>query len=183
MTFFSAYCEEFGRITALKAKTEYERTGTKLLFSCPDRSCGTELIGVNIYTDSKFKHKPHFRTRKGCSHSPKCFVVKEIEREDKEKNNVIKAGGYNHISNHPDVFKFVERSESEERTSRAVQSQEDEQTQENGYRRTTFTSKEPTDNKKAFETSSLENIVDIFESLCEENRKAKTIIMFEKTRS
>lgn len=179
MTFDKAYCAELcGNVTAYKARREFfaqDDLDFKFTFFCPDENCNIELTGVNIYAVGKVKHKPHFRTKKNCSHSGDCFIVTELDKEAKSIDKGITiAHEHGYKSNkYPDEF-MLKRPKKESK-NKSEQTEDDDFDIEPRVKRNSITT--PTTNAKPHKTSYLENVVDSYEDMNEEKRKEAYITL------
>ncbi len=174
MTFDKAYCEELvGNITAYKARREFfaqNNLDFKFNFFCPDENCNVELTGVNIYAIGKVKHKPHFRTKKNCSHSDDCSIVAELDKDAKsiDKDTTTTATPHGHKSNkYPD--EFILKRPKKENQNKSEQFDDDDFDIEPRGKRKSITI--PTNDSKPHKTSYLENVVDSYEDMNEQERK------------
>ena len=185
MTFDKAYCKELGgNVTAYKARREFFAQNDldfKFNFFCPDENCNVELTGVNIYAIGKVKHKPHFRTKKNCSHSDDCSIVEELDKEAKSiDKGTTTATAHAHKSNkYPDEFIF--KRPKKENQNKSEQSDDDDfDIEPREKRKSTTTS---TNNSKPHKTSYLENVVDSYEDMNEQERKEAYITLNAQRRS
>ena len=184
MTFDKAYCEELGgNVTAYKAKREFfaqNNLDFKFSFFCPDENCNVELTGVN-YAIGKVKHKPHFRTKKNCNHSYDCSIVAEIDKEAKiiDKGTTT-ATPHGHKSNkYPDEF-ILKRPKKENKNKSEQADDDDFDIEPREKRKSTTT---PTTDAKPHKTSYLENVVDSYEDMNEQERKEAYITLNTQRRT
>lgn len=173
MTFDKAYCKELdGNVTIYKARRDFfaqDDLDFKFSFFCPDENCNVELTGVNIYVVGKVKHKPHFRTKKNCSHSNDCFIIAEIDKKaknaDKGNQSVCRHGHKN--NKYPDEFILVRPKK--ENQNKLEQSDDDDFDIEPREKRKSIT--RSTNDVRPHKTSYLENVVDSYEDMNEQERK------------
>ncbi|RXK02672.1 hypothetical protein CRV02_04345 [Arcobacter sp. CECT 8989] len=183
MTFDKAYCRELEiNLTAYRARRKYfEKDDNKhFTFECPDKNCKVEFTGVNIYTVGKFKHRPHFRTKKNCSHTKDCkLVIENVSSIDNGDNEGKKAHGTK-LTKHPDEF-IMERPKQETNSRGAKEYDEDDTF--DTLERAPRLKREYADEKNAkpHKTSYLENVVDSFEKM-DEQEIYDTYITLERER-
>lgn len=183
MTFDKAYCKELdGNITAYKARRNFfaqDNSDFKFRFFCPDEECNVELTGVNIYVVGKFKHKPHFRTKKNCRHSKNCFIVQELDKEAKsiDKGNTS-AYCHSYKKDYPD--EFILKRPKQENQNKSEQSDDDFDIEPREKRKSTTT---PINNERPHKTSCLEKVVDSYEYMNEQQRKEIYITLKSETKT
>lgn len=172
MTFDKAYCKELDRnITVSAARTEFFArydSDFRFTFFCPDKNCNVELTGVNIYIRN-FKHKPHFRTKKNCTHSNDCCIVAELDGEAKKDTVKGTATAIPHgykKNEYPD--KLILSSPKKENQNKSEQPHDDFDMETREKRKSTTVS---TNNERPYRTASLEEVVDSYEGMNEEKRK------------
>jgi len=179
MTFDKAYCEELGgNVTAYKARREFfaqNDLNFKFSFFCPDEKCNVELTGVNIYAIGKVKHKPHFRTKKNCSHSDDCSIVEELDKEAKsiDKGTTTATAHAHKTNKYPD--EFILKRPKKENQNKSEQSDDDDFDIEPREKRKSTNI--PTNDSKPHKTSYLENVVDSYEDMNEQERKEAYITL------
>ncbi len=179
MTFDKAYCEELvGNVTAYKARREFfaqNDLNFKFNFFCPDENCNVELTGVNIYAIGKVKHKPHFRTKKNCSHSDDCSIVAELDKEAKsiDKGTTTATPHGQKSNKYPD--EFILKRPKKENQNKSEQSDDDDFDIEPREKRKSTTT--TTTDAKPHKTSYLENVVDGYEDMNEQERKEAYITL------
>lgn len=184
MTFEKAYCQELdANITAYKARRAYfsqEDSDLKYHFFCPDEKCNVEMTAVNVYTVGKYKQRPHFRTKANKEHSKDCTIVhqddtKNVEMKDGESNSY---GSKLHV--YPDEF-ILNRPKKELHTNAPREHDEDDEFDVESRKPSSST-----DNKKhpvKHSTSFLENVVDSYERMTNDEAQVNRIKLYDKVRS
>ena len=183
MTFDKAYCEELREtITSYKARREFfsKDDNEKFHFTCPDENCRTELTGVNIFTVGKFKHRPHFRTKKNYEHTKDCKIIDEITIPIKEGESEERKVHGTKATKHPDEFILSRPKQESDAKAIKEYDEEDDFAREEKTIQRKRTGKDD-EYVKPHRTSYLENVVDSFENMKEEEL-SKTFITLNKDR-
>ncbi|MDX4069881.1 hypothetical protein [Aliarcobacter skirrowii] len=177
MTFDKAYCEELkANITAYKARREYfsqNNENLRFKFYCPDENCNVELTGVNIYTLGKTKNRPHFRTKINSKHTDNCSIVVENEDNINKKGEGLKSQGHK-FSNFPEEFILNRPKKEVESKGPKEIDFDDEFDIEPRIRNLNSTN---SIENKPHRTSYLENVVDSFESMNDDEKKDRCIVL------
>lgn len=183
MTFEVAYCKELdANVTAYKARREFfsqEDSELKYSFRCPDVNCNVEFTSVNVFTLGKFKHKPHFRTWKNKDHSPACTVVLENSKlHDQETTKTSEHG--TKVKNVPHKFILSRTSKENTETSRKEQDYDDEGDLVSRNKSSALTRNQQ---QAIITTSYLENIVDAYQEMDNEERMQNYIELNGESRT
>ncbi len=178
MTFDKAYCKELdANITAYKARRSYfsqDNEKLKYHFCCPDENCNVELTAVNIYTVGKFKHRPHFRTKRNAEHTKDCEIIQEIENNKSSKGDGTHSGHANKSSSFPE--EFVLKREKRETDQKAPKEFDDDYDIEPRESKRSENTKNNNDSKP-HKTSYLENVVDSYEEMSDTMKKSNFIVL------
>ena len=180
MTFEKAYCTELDAdVTAYKARREFfaqEDDSLRYHFFCPDSECNVELVGVKIYSTSKLAMPPHFRTFPNREHSKTCSIIKELEVGDGSKD-AKKNRAKNGNKTSKFVNEFILQRPAKKSDNKGPSSNYDDEFDIEPRTKKHSTPSEFKAGDKPIKTSYLENVVDCYEAMDEEDRKKYTILL------